>query len=172
MNKLFNLLPDMYENATAVRNILNAQESQLDAEAIKRENVKKDTRPSTCVHPEYWENEYKIQPASTMEGRRKNIVAKMRGTGPTQAEKIIDIVEAYTAGAITVIEDADDSMVHIDINSPDATLSDIELMKAALYEALPSHLDFQYNYSRPISGKTRIAGYIQSTPAYNIGGAV
>lgn len=170
MNKLFSYLPKMYKDAIHVKNILNAVEAEVDKEKVKQADVIKDTSPSTTVHPELWEEEYGIAPASTIEGRRKNIIAKMRGRGATQAGKIKDIVEAYTSGDIEVTEDADDSMVHISIDSADATMSDIELMEAAVYEALPAHLDFRYNYSRPLEGSTHVAGTLQSTPVYYIGG--
>ena len=160
----------MYEDAKHVKDILNAIEIETDKEKAKQEDVIKDTSPATTVHPELWEEEYNIIPATTLEGRRKNIIAKMRGRGATQAGKIKDVVEAYTSGDIEVTEDVDDSMVHISIDSADATMSDIELMEAAVYEALPAHLDFQYNYSRPLEGGTHVAGTLQSTPVYYIGG--
>lgn len=166
---LFSYEPDTYKKSKVMQNILKQQEQQLEKAVEHQDGVIADMYPSKTVHPELWESEYAITPADTLEQRRKNIVSKMRGAGTAKLQMVKDIVEAYTDGVVTPIENNDDSMINIEIESATASIEDADIMEAQLYEAIPAHIDFHYWFKRPISGQLRMSAVMQTTIERRIG---
>jgi uncharacterized protein YmfQ (DUF2313 family) len=155
-----------------MRNILKAQEAQLDKALEKQNGTIADMYPSQAIHPERWEDEYAVDKTGNLEQRRKNIMAKRRGMGTVTLEMVRDIVEAYADGEITMSEDNDDSMMHIEIVSATTTISDADRMEKQLYETIPAHMDFRYAFKRPMQGEGRIAVLAQTTVKRTIGGQI
>lgn len=169
-HSLFSYEPDTYKKSQVMREILNAQEAQLLKEEEKQNGIVADMYPSQTIHPERWEKEYGIEPEKSLDERRKSIRAKMQGTGTVTVKMIREIIETYTDGTVTTKEDADDSMVHIEIESDTAIITNADVMEQAVYEIIPAHMDFICKYKRPLSGTMKQAMALQTTPVRNIGG--
>ncbi len=169
---LFSYEPDTYKKSKVMQNILKPQEQQLEKEEERQDNVIADMYPSKTAHPEMWENEYAIAPADTLEQRRKNIMSKMRGAGTATLQMVKDIVEAYTDGIVTLVENNDDSMINIEIESATANISDADIMEEQMYETIPAHMDFRYMFKRPLHGEIRMAEILQTTETRYVGPVV
>lgn len=156
MNNLFSYMPDTYKNSKVMKDILDSQEGQLKKEEIRQYGIIADTHPSTCINPERWEKEYSIEPEETIERRRNNIKAKMRGNGDVTGRTIKDMVQEYVDGTVETMQDADDSMFYIDIETNETDQATINAIPK-LYWIIPAHMDYKMRFYRPSSAAVHTA---------------
>ncbi|WP_315080131.1 putative phage tail protein [uncultured Clostridium sp.] len=93
----------------------------------------------------YWENFLNIIPddSKSIENRRSNVLARLRGEGTTSKEVIKQIAKSFISD-VEVKEKNDDYSFEVYLKSRDGFSKMLELLYSAIEEVKPAHLKAKY----------------------------
>lgn len=93
----------------------------------------------------YWENLLNIIPddSKSIENRRSNVLARLRGEGTTSKEVIKQIAKSFISD-VEVKEKNDDYSFEVYLKSRDGFSKMLELLYSAIEEVKPAHLKAKY----------------------------
>lgn len=136
-------LPDYYIQDGNAAAILDAQEIELRKTEEGYSRVTADTSPSTAEDIDRWEDEYDILPAagSTIDQRRAEVWARIRGGGTFTKETIRDLATIYTGQTPEVIEIPDVFLVIVTLSGTEDTVEGFDSFVTAVMGLLPAHAD-------------------------------
>ena len=115
-----------------------------------------------------WEEEFGLKVGDTTsnyEERREMLIAKLRSTGTTTKEKIIEVGDSFTNGGVNVIEDNPNYFFTVEFTSVIGLPRNLKDFEEAINTIKPAHLDwkfkFRYRTHRELRGYThgQLRGY-------------
>lgn len=143
---LMDWLPENYPASGETVTFQEALQPEIDALwQLRREFLLQlDPYRATWGLP-YWEDSLGLNGSDglTLDTRRRQVVAKLQGRGPTTVQVVRDLAETLLAVPVAVTEWYSEYRVELEPDSggklPDGTLS----LRERLEEIMPAHLDWQ-----------------------------
>lgn len=147
MSRLLNYLPMYERNSKVFQEILKVEEAEFDKLHLKLKDLEKQFTVDTATWGlAIYEKELRlpINPNKSLADRRSIIKAKMRGIGKVDYIMIKAIVEAFVNGDVEV---KFNGKIVIIFNTKNEPMSDLDLIRNAIDEIKPAHLDYELNPS-------------------------
>ncbi|MEF9952189.1 MAG: putative phage tail protein [Clostridium sp.] len=140
------VLLDIYE----IRHLLSVIQDEVDALDVAREDLLNQYFISTATWGlDLWESMYNIptDKLKPVEFRRTAITAKKRGQGTTTKALVKNVSESFANGEVDVIEDSNEFRIIIKFIGVKGTPPNIDDLKKALQQVIPSHLELVYEFT-------------------------
>lgn len=149
-NTLINLMPKYYR---VVKEILELQYAiflemenidELRASVFRQFFIK----TATWSLP-LWEQEFGLKVGDTtsnFEERREKLIAKLRSTGTTTKEKIVEVGNAFTNGGVEVIEDNPKYFFTVEFTSVIGLPKNLQDFEDAINRIKPAHLAWGFKF--------------------------
>ncbi len=80
----------------------------------------------------------------TLEGRRSALLARLRATGTSTLQNIVNIARSFAGGSVDITEDIANYKVTIEFTDDRGIPTYLDELKAAMREAVPAHLLIEY----------------------------
>lgn len=142
-------LPSYYEPILEMRVIVQAEGEKFDRLQADIEDQLNQRFVSTATWDlPNWEEEFDIVPPAgqPIEQRRAVVRSKMRGFGKFSGRLLKNVAEAYDNGTVDVSFDPPTSTITVRFISTLGLPPNIEDLKKAVEEIVPSHLIVSYAY--------------------------
>ena len=141
-------LPRHWAGSPRVEALEEVLGAQLSALRQSEEDVLCQLAPQTAASwgMDRWEAAWglTVDRAKPLEFRRSRVIAKLRGQGTTTATMIQDVAESFTNGRVVVSEFPAEYRVEITFVDAVGLPPNLEDLKTAVMEILPSHLAVSY----------------------------
>jgi uncharacterized protein YmfQ (DUF2313 family) len=148
-NMMYNL-PDFYQESKVVTNLMREESNELGEISLAMQDLLSQFFISTAtwglVH---WENAAGL-PTDLNQSyvdRRSLILAKLRGTGTVTKAMIQNVAQSFVRGTVVVHEITDNYEINIEFIDENGIPANIELIKQALQEIIPAHLQVTFAYN-------------------------
>ena len=98
---------------------------------------------------ELWERAYGLEgsTAKSLAFRRERVKAKMRGTGPTTVQRVVNVASAFAGGEAVVVEYPDEFRFVVRFVGVKGVPANLKDLTASIGEIIPAHLVFTYEYT-------------------------
>ncbi|RXI57231.1 XkdT-like protein [Clostridium tetani] len=159
MVQLKNYVPFFISKIKELDFIYKAQEKELDNINLDINDLVKQCFVSTATWGlDYWEEflNINIDKSKSIQERRSNILAKLRGQGTTTVETIKEIAQAY-ADNVEVTEDNPNYAFYINLESFRGYPFNLNSLYKNIIEIKPAHLECKYKLTSTTKNKFRIA---------------
>ena len=148
MRVLMSYLPENYRASRETAAFQNALQPEADGLWDARDDLLAQLDPFTATWGlELWEKALGLPPGAglTLELRRRQMVAKLQGRGPTTAETLKNVAETLLGAEVSVVEHFSQYLVELVVEDGwQAPIGDSAArLRLQLLEMLPAHLDFQ-----------------------------
>lgn len=145
---LIDKLPSFYKQSDSV---IDIQESLEKERCILEENIKKlinDLFVITSENIERWEKLVGIKSdvSKTLEFRKTNVIARIRGKGTTTIDLIKNVSISYSNGEVDVIEDNENYKFIVRFVGQKGIPTNLNDLKNAIEEIKPAHLEVEYQF--------------------------
>lgn len=157
--QLKNYVPFFISKIKEIDCIYKAQEKELNKLSLSIEELIKQCFVNTATWGlDYWEEflNINIDKSKSIQERRSNILAKLRGQGTTTVEVIRDIAKAY-ADKIEVIEDNPNYAFYINLESYNGYPFNLDSLYSNIEEIKPAHLECKYKLKSTTKDKIKFA---------------
>ena len=149
MNNFRQEVPFYLQNSSIFTEILRVKEKEYDKLDADIEDFNNQFFIDKATWGlDAWENELGIRTdySKSLEDRRSNIKAKIRGTGKVGKELIKNVADSYTNGGVDV--EFKDSTIFILFNDVRGRPPNIKDTQKAIEMIIPAHLgiDFKFRY--------------------------
>lgn len=146
---LMRYLPEYYQNVTEVKEIQEAIGNDIGLFLFSGEDVLKQSFVDTATWGlDNWENELGlvIDPLKPVEQRREQIRAKIRGSGTTTKQMIIDTAMAFSGGEVNVLEYPAEHRFEIQFIGVKGIPQNMPGFIAMIEQIKPAHLAYSFKY--------------------------
>ena len=145
---LIDKLPSFYKQSDSVIDIQGSLEKER---CILEENIKKlinDLFVITSENIERWEKLVGIKSdvSKTLEFRKTNVIARIRGKGTTTVDLIKNVSISYSNGEVDVIEDNENYKFIVRFVGQKGIPTNLNDLKNAIEEIKPAHLEVEYQF--------------------------
>ena len=145
---LIDKLPSFYKQSDSVIDIQGSLEKER---CILEENIKKlinDLFAITSENIERWEKLVGIKSdvSKTLEFRKTNVIARIRGKGTTTVDLIKNVSISYSNGEVDVIEDNENYKFIVRFVGQKGIPTNLNDLKNAIEEIKPAHLEVEYQF--------------------------
>ncbi|MDU6304739.1 MAG: putative phage tail protein [Serratia marcescens] len=145
---LIDKLPSFYKQSDSVIDIQGSLEKER---CILEENIKKlinDLFVITSENIERWEKLVGIKSdvSKTLEFRKTNVIARIRGKGTTTIDLIKNVSISYSNGEVDVIEDNENYKFIVRFVGQKGIPTNLNDLKNAIEEIKPAHLEVEYQF--------------------------
>ena len=143
-------LPSFYQESKVVNNLMLEESNELGDISLATQDLLYQFFISTAtwglVH---WENTAGIPTDLSLsyEDRRSLITAKLRGTGTVNKAMITNVATSFVRGSVVVHEVPANHEINIEFIDENGIPSNIDLIKQALQEIIPAHLQVTFTYN-------------------------
>lgn len=98
---------------------------------------------------ELWERAFGLEgtSAKSYAFRRERVKAKMRGTGPTTVQRVVNVASAFAGGEAVVVEYPDEFRFVVRFVGVKGVPANLKDLTASIQEIIPAHLVFTYEYT-------------------------
>lgn len=146
---LIDKLPSFYKQSDSVIDIQGSLEKER---CILEENIKKlinDLFVITSENIERWEKLVGIKSdvSKTLEFRKTNVIARIRGKGTTTVDLIKNVSISYSNGEVDVIEDNENYKFIVKFVGQKGVPTNLDDLKNAIDEIKPAHLEVEYQFT-------------------------
>lgn len=151
--KLIEYMPQFLKEVREFKEIFNCEDEELNflRNLIDRMITEVIVKTATIYGIERYEKIYKITDiASTIEGRRANILLKMNNNNPYTKkwlEKLLDTIIGQDNYTLTI--DTNSYSVFIDVSLSNSSI--LESLRKQLAQEIPANLKLQYNFYTDIN---------------------
>ena len=161
MKELMSYLPENYRNSPESVAFQNALQPEIDRLWAARDDLLAQLDPFTATWGlDLWEDALGISPGMglAMDLRRRQIVAKLQGRGPTTPEMLKNVAETVLGVPVRIVEVFSEYRVEL-VAEPGGTgpVGDkAARLQAQLLDILPAHLDFQVVFQTAVLIPVRV----------------
>ncbi len=144
-------LPDAYRDSPETAAFQGAVQPEVEAVWAHRDSLLAQLDPYTAGWGlDLWEDALGIAPSGhlELELRRRQIVAKLQGRGPTTADTLRQVAETFLGVPVTVTEVFGEYRVELAAEGLTVVREGMVRLREQLIAILPAHLDFQVVISR------------------------
>lgn len=144
-------LPRYYESSRVMQSLMHVEGEEFDQlRGALTGTLDQFTVRSATWGLDIWEKELGLSPAQeqTEDERKDRIVSRLRGVGTATISKIREVAEAYSMGAVDVVEDYENYTIKIIFIDTTGVPSNLNDLKEVVRAVLPAHLAhiFEFNY--------------------------
>lgn len=95
-----------------------------------------------------WEEDYELSSfaGKPYEQRRSRIISKRRGMGKVSVSLLKRVAESYINGTVDVHKEPNSAIFRVKFIDNLGIPPNLEDLKEALYDTIPSHMDVEYEY--------------------------
>lgn len=140
-------LPENYPDSRETAAFQEALQPEVRAIWEARDSLLAQLNPRTADWGlEYWEEALGIPTAGhlDLELRRREIVAKLQGRGPTTAETIRNVAQTLLGVPVTVTEVFDEYRVELTVPKGFVPGAELSRLRGQLNRIIPAHLDWAW----------------------------
>lgn len=146
---LINGLPSFYQESKQVVDIQTSLEKEREILEINIKKLINDLFVLSCEDIDRWEKLLGIKTdiSKELEFRKTNVLARIRGKGPTTIELIKNVSESYSNAEVDVIEDNENYSFTVKFVGMKGIPTNLDDLKKAIDEIKPAHLNVEYSFT-------------------------